>query len=70
MNADLNYVAIGIFKDDDAVAAYPHWAGAQPGDIIFKDVNNDGAIDGLDRVRDSKNNMPRFIGGFNAKLYL
>jgi len=68
MNAGLNYVAIGVFKDDAAVAAYPHWAGAQPGDIIFKDVNNDGVIDGLDRVRDSKNNMPRFIGGFNAVL--
>jgi len=66
MNAGLNYVAMGIFKDAEAVAAYPHWAGAQPGDIIFKDVNGDGVIDGLDRVRDSKNNMPRFIGGFNA----
>jgi TonB-dependent starch-binding outer membrane protein SusC len=66
MDAGLNYVSIGIFKDAAALDAYPHWAGAQPGDIIFKDVNNDGAIDGLDRVRDSKNNMPRFIGGFNA----
>jgi TonB-linked outer membrane protein, SusC/RagA family len=68
MNAGLNYVAMGIFKDAEAVAAYPHWAGAQPGDIIFKDVNNDGVIDGLDRVRDSRNNIPRFIGGFNANL--
>ncbi len=69
MGAGLNYVAIGVFKDDAAVAAYPHWAGAQPGDIIFKDVNEDNVIDGLDRVRDSKNNMPRFIGGFNATFY-
>ena len=69
MNAGLNYVSIGIFKDAEAVSSYPHWAGAQPGDIIFKDVNNDGVIDGLDRVRDSKNNLPRFIGGFNANLY-
>jgi TonB-dependent starch-binding outer membrane protein SusC len=69
MDARLNYVSIGVFKDDAAIAAYPHWAGAQPGDIIFKDVNEDGVIDGLDRVRDSKNNMPRFIGGFNAAFY-
>jgi TonB-linked SusC/RagA family outer membrane protein len=68
MDAGLNYVAIGIFKDAADVASKPHWAGAQGGDIIFKDVNNDGVIDGLDRVRDSKNNMPRFIGGFNAVL--
>ncbi len=69
MGAGLNYVAIGIFKDAAAVAAYPHWAGAQGGDIIFKDVNNDGVIDGLDRVRDSRNNIPRFIGGFSANFY-
>jgi TonB-linked SusC/RagA family outer membrane protein len=68
MDAGLNYVAIGIFKDAGSLDAYPHWAGAQPGDIMFKDVNNDGVIDGLDRVRDSKNGVPRFIGGFNAVL--
>jgi TonB-dependent starch-binding outer membrane protein SusC len=66
MNAQLSYVAIGVFKDEEAVNAYPHWAGARPGDLKFKDVNNDGVIDGLDRVRDSKTNMPRFIGGLNA----
>jgi TonB-linked SusC/RagA family outer membrane protein len=66
MNAQLAYQVIGVFKDAAAVAAYPHWAGAQPGDLIFKDVNNDGKIDGLDRVRDKKTAMPTFIGGFNA----
>lgn len=68
MNSQLAYVAIGVFKDQAAIDAYPHWAGAQPGDLKFKDVNNDGVIDGLDRVRDSKTNMPTFIGGFNANL--
>ena len=68
MNAQKSYVAIGVFKDADAIAAYPHWAGAQPGDLIFKDVNNDGKIDGLDMVRDYKTGMPTFIGGFNAVL--
>ncbi len=67
-NEDLYYQAIGIFKDQAAVDAYPHWAGARPGDIIFEDVNKDGKIDGLDRVRSEKNDMPRFIGGFNAIL--
>jgi len=68
MDADLNYIAIGVFDDTEDVASNPHWAGAQPGDIIFKDVNDDGVIDGLDRMRDSKTNMPRYIGGFNANL--
>ncbi len=68
MDAGLNYVSIGIFKDAGALDAYPHWAGAQPGDIKFKDVNDDSVIDGLDRVRDNKNTVPTFIGGFNAVL--
>jgi hypothetical protein len=62
------YESIGIFKDQDAVNAYPHWANARPGDIIFKDVNNDDVIDGLDRVRSDRNNMPRFTGGLNFNM--
>ncbi|MCX6303213.1 MAG: TonB-dependent receptor [Bacteroidia bacterium] len=68
MGAGLNYVAIGVFDDAEDVAATPHWAGAQPGDIIFKDVDGNGVIDGLDRVRDSRTNMPRYIGGFSANF--
>jgi TonB-linked SusC/RagA family outer membrane protein len=68
MGSALYYQAIGIFKDQAAVDAYPHWAGARPGDIIFKDVNDDKVINGLDRVMNEKNNFPRFIGGFNATL--
>jgi len=68
MGAGLNYVATGIFQDEASLDAYPHWANARPGDIIFKDVDNSGTIDGLDRVRDSRNNMPRFITGLNANL--
>jgi TonB-dependent starch-binding outer membrane protein SusC len=68
MGSSLYYQAIGIFKDQAAIDAYPHWAGAIPGDIIFKDVNNDGKIDGLDKVMCDRNNMPRFIGGLTADL--
>ena len=45
-NNNLYYKAIGIFKDQAAVDAYPHWSGARPGDVIFEDVNGDGVIDG------------------------
>ena len=64
----LYYNAIGIFKDQAAIDAYPHWAGAVPGDVIFEDVNNDGKIDGLDRVMNEYNNLPRFIYGFTVDL--
>jgi len=40
------------------------WAGAQPGDLIFKDVNMMVKIDGLDRFMDKKTAMPTFIGRF------
>jgi len=68
MNSQLYYQAIGIFKDQAAVDAYPHWVGARPGDIIFKDVNDDKKIDGLDQVRDYRSNIPVFTSGLNLDL--
>ncbi len=68
MGSSLYYQAIGVFKDVAAVNAYPHWAGARPGDIIFKDVNKDGKIDGLDRVMNDKSYIPRFVGAFSLNL--
>ncbi len=68
MSSHLYYQAIGIFRDQSAVDKYPHWAGAKPGDIIFKDVNGDGKIDGLDQVRDYKTDVPTYTGGLNINL--
>ena len=64
----LYYHAIGIFRDQKAVDAYPHWAGARPGDIKFEDKNGDGKIDGLDMVRDDKTDVPTFTGGGSLDL--
>lgn len=68
MNSELYYNAIGIFKDQAAVDNYPHWTGARPGDIIFEDVNDDKAINGLDRVRIYKTDLPTQTGGLNIDL--
>src|SRR5690606_14997170 len=68
MGSQLYYNAIGVFKDEAALEAYPHWGNARPGDVIFEDVNKDGIIDGLDRVRIEKSDMPTFIGGLNFSL--
>lgn len=65
MNTNLYYNAIGVFKDEEAVNNYPHWPDARPGDIIFEDVNDDGVIDGKDRIRVDKNVIPRFTGGLS-----
>jgi len=68
INAPLYYEANGIFSDQAAVDKYPHWANARPGDIIFKDVNNDGKIDGLDQVRSDKTDLPTFMGGISLDV--
>jgi len=68
MNSQLYYKSIGIFNNQSEVDAYPHWVGAQPGDIIFEDVNEDGKINGLDRVRDYGGAIPTFTGGLNIDL--
>ncbi len=68
MNSRLYYQAIGIFRDQKAVDDYPHWQGARPGDIIFKDVNDDGRINALDQVRDYRSDIPTFTSGLNIDL--
>lgn len=68
MNANLYYKAIGIFNNQDELDAYPHWQGARPGDVIFEDINKDGEINGLDRYREEKTDLPVFSGGLNGDL--
>jgi TonB-linked SusC/RagA family outer membrane protein len=69
MGAELYYETDGVFESQADVDAYPHWAGAQPGDVRFVDTNDDGVIDGLDRVRQDKSGMPFYTGGLSANLY-
>lgn len=69
-DAPLYYESIGIFRDQAHVDSYPHISGARPGDIIFKDINEDGQIDDLDRMRYDYTQYPRWIFGFNlAAVY-
>jgi TonB-dependent starch-binding outer membrane protein SusC len=67
-NTRIMYQAIGVFEDQAAVDAYPHWPGARPGDIIFKDVDGNDVIDANDRIRLEDNTIPRFQGGFTVDL--
>lgn len=65
MNTNLYYNATGIFQNEQEITNTPSWEGARPGDIIFEDVNGDGVIDGRDRIRIDKNNIPKWTGGLN-----
>jgi TonB-linked SusC/RagA family outer membrane protein len=64
-NPLLIYNAIGVFKDQAAVDAYPHWTGAVPGDLIFEDVSGDGKINSDDRILVDHNDSPEVFYGLN-----
>lgn len=68
MDTDLYYRAIGVFQDEAAIAAYPAWPGARPGDLMFEDVDGDGEITDLDRVRIDRNTIPDWTGGLNVGM--
>ena len=60
---ELWYLVDGVFQNNEEIKSKVAMDGAAPGDLIFRDVNNDGKIDGEDRVRLNKRKEPLFIGG-------
>lgn len=64
------YLYDGVFVDqndiDNTTLDYTAITNElRPGDMKFKDVDGDGKITPLDRVRLDRNNIPRFQGGIN-----
>lgn len=64
------YVYDGVFRDqadiDRNTLDYSAITNElRPGDMKFKDVDGDGAITPLDRIRLDRNDIPRFQGGMN-----
>ncbi|MDR6806281.1 TonB-linked SusC/RagA family outer membrane protein [Dyadobacter sp. BE34] len=71
--AFLAYQYDGVFRDQAEIDAntinYSGITGTlRPGDMKFKDVNNDGKITKDDMVRSEKTNRPQFTGGVNINL--
>ena len=66
--SNLVYNAIGIFKTQEEVDAYPHWTGAKPGDVIFEDVNDDKVINADDRILLDKTDAPELFYGIKIGL--
>ncbi|ANH83248.1 SusC/RagA family TonB-linked outer membrane protein [Niabella ginsenosidivorans] len=70
INAPLAYQYDGVFATQAEIDAnkidYSALTGSlRPGDMKFKDVNNDGKINGDDEVRLDKVQDPTFTGGVN-----
>lgn len=73
MNTSLYYNVIGVFQEDDFdedgnAINYPSWDGAQPGDLIFEDVNGDGVINSDDMIRSDRTPFPKWTAGLNLSL--
>lgn len=63
LSEQMLYNSLGIFRSADEIAKYPHLDGAQPGDLILQDYNNDGKITADDRVRSKYSNIPQITYG-------
>lgn len=68
LNRRLVYDAIGIFRSQADLDTYPHIVGAGLGDLIYRDVNDDDEINGLDMIPTELNEIPEIMFGFNMGL--
>jgi len=65
LGAGLHYEAIGIFRTQEELDSKPAYPGSTVGDLIYKDVNEDGLINNADMVRMDKSVIPEITYGFN-----
>jgi len=61
------YKTDGLFQSAADIAKAPAQAGAQPGDIKYKDINGDGVIDSKDQTKIG-DPFPKFTMGWNLNL--
>lgn len=68
LGSPLLYEVTGVFNDEAEVTATPHREGSGPGDLILRDVNDDGMINSLDMVRQKYGVFPEIVYGLNARF--
>lgn len=61
------YKTVGLFQNAAQIAASPKQAGAQPGDIIFADLNGDKIINAEDQTKIG-DPFPKFTMGWNLNV--
>ncbi len=67
LSQQIGYIAEGLFVDQAEIDNAPKQSGdVQPGDIRYRDVNNDGVIDINDAVHIGHPTTPQIIYGFNG----
>ncbi|MEI6949675.1 TonB-dependent receptor [Paraflavisolibacter sp. H34] len=68
IGAPLYWEATGIYRSQEEIDKTPHPDGTKPGDLVFRDVDGDGKINGNDRVRQDITSVPRITYGIPANL--
>ncbi len=63
-DAQTMYQAIGIYQTQEQVNSTPHIEGAKPGDLIYRDTNDDGKITWDDAIRVNESPTPKVVYGF------
>jgi TonB-linked SusC/RagA family outer membrane protein len=68
INQPFILTAIGFFKDNADIASSPQqlFGSVRPGDVKYKDQNNDGFIDNNDRTPIGYTNLPELIYALNG----
>ncbi|NIJ43908.1 TonB-linked SusC/RagA family outer membrane protein [Wenyingzhuangia heitensis] len=61
------YEMIGLFQNQDEIDNYASLPNVQPGDVKYRDVNNDGVIDDDDR-KYIGSPLPKFTYGINLDM--
>ena len=66
ISQQVGYIAEGLFRDQMEIDNAPSQPTAMPGDIRYRDVNNDGVIDVEDAVYIGFPETPRLVYGFSG----
>jgi len=63
-------IAEGLFADQDEIDNHPEqmFGTVRPGDVKYKDINDDGVIDADDQTSIGYSNVPEIIYGFGTQL--
>lgn len=70
IGSNLGLVALGLFQSQEEIDNSPlqMFGQYQPGDIKYKDVNEDGVVDEYDRVYDDGYSIPNMDLGWNLGI--
>ena len=69
LSQSIGYIAEGLFRDEAEIANSPRQGGnVMPGDIRYRDLNNDGVIDVNDATHIGFPETPRVVYGFSGNF--